>query len=87
MAIGLGIAAEVLPPRRQADEYELAGFCSGVRQRDASRHRQGREQDFAQAPLPEGRVSTWQEHDTDHRLRLLLREYIYIIPVTVSSER
>lgn len=70
-----GAAVQVLPPRGPADEHQLAGLGAGQRQRHAAQHRARRQQDVAQAPLPEARLPARPEHHPDHRHRLLLREW------------
>lgn len=65
----------MLPPRRQADEHQLARLGAGQRQCHSAHHREGRQQDLPQALAPEARVRTGQEHHPDHGHRLLLCEY------------
>lgn len=64
----------MLPPRRPADEHELAGECASVGECNSVSDRPGREQDIPQTIVPERSLPTRTEHDTDHSICVLLCE-------------
>jgi len=66
----------MFPPRRPANEHQLAGVCAGVCERNAPLYRPGRTQNLAQTVVSEGCVFTWAQHHSNYCFCMLLCKYL-----------
>ena len=86
-----GAPAQVFPPRRPANEHQLAGLGDRQRQRYSAEHRTRRRRRWRRrrrrkdnAPstaLPQERLPAGSKHHPDHCNRLLLCQYIFIYTI------